>query len=284
MSVQVEAEKYVEGVDSIYVEKQEYQEGHDGSDGKCDCIGMCRGGLERAGATGVTNMRGTNQAARKAIEELQPIKTEAQLLLGDVVLKTRDKDDPDMPLPDRYRKGGADYDPKWGETNFTHIGTVTKTNPIEITHMTSQTAKKDYSIKGWTYSGKLPWVKKGEQPEPPPEPEPEPETAIVVAESDGTVKMRNEPTQACRLWWPVPVGSEVTVWEWNASTDKAGNIWARISWAGRDGYMMQEFLRDEEKRPDLYKVTIRNLTKDQAEELCREWNGATMEKQNTGCA
>ena len=280
--MQVEAEKYVEGVNSIYVEKPEYKEGHDGSDGKCDCIGMCRGGLIRAGATDVKNMRGTNQAARKTIENLQEIKSEGQMSLGDVVLKTRDKDDPNMRLPDRYRKGGADYDPRWGETNFTHIGTVTKTNPIEITHMTSPTAKKDYSIKGWKYTGELPWVKKGKQPEPPPGPDPK--TAIVVAESGGTVKMRNEPTQACRLWWPVPVGSEVTVWEWNASTDKAGNIWARISWAGRDGYMMQEYLRDEEERPDLYTVTIRNLTKDQAEELCREWNGATMEKQNTGRA
>lgn len=282
--MKVEAQKYIEGVESIYVEKPSYELGCDGSNGKCDCIGMCRGGLERAGATGVTNMRGTNQAARKTIENLQEIKSENQMSLGDVVLKIRDKDDPDMPLPDRYRKGGADYDPKWGETNFTHIGTVTKVNPIEITHMTSPTAKKDHSLKGWSYFGELPWVRKKDVPEPPPEPEPEPETAIVVAESGGTVKMRNEPSQACRLWWPVPVGSEVTVWEWNASTDKAGNIWARISWAGRDGYMMQEFLRDEEEGPELYTVTIRNLTRDQAEELCREWNGATMEKQNTGCA
>ncbi|MBO7706731.1 MAG: hypothetical protein J6S68_14075, partial [Acinetobacter sp.] len=94
--------KYVDGVESIYAEKPKYQEGHDGSDGLCDCIGMCRGGLLRAGATDVTNMRGTNQAARKSIEKLAIIDYVKNLRVGDVVLKTRDKDDPDMPLPDKY--------------------------------------------------------------------------------------------------------------------------------------------------------------------------------------
>lgn len=275
--MKVSVGSYVDGVNAIYAEKPEYDLGHDGSDGKCDCIGMCRGALIRAGATGVTNMKGTNQAARKAIENLVQLVSSTQLKVGDVVLKVRDKDDKTMPLPDRYRKGGADYDQEWGETNFTHIGTVTKANPTEITHMTSPTAKKDKSIKNWSYVGQLPWVSDGDEPQP--EPPPEPETAIVVAESGGTVKMRNEPSQACRLWWPVPVGAEVTVWEWNASTDKAGNTWARISWAGQDGYMMQEFLRDEEEGPDLYTVTIRGLEKEQAEELCATWPNATMRRE-----
>ena len=182
----ITAEKYCEGVNSIYVEKPEYQKGHDGSDGKCDCIGMCRGGLKRGGATGVTNMSGTNQAARKTIKNLQALKGTDQLLIGDVVLKTRDKDDPDMPLPDRYRKGGADYDPKWGETNFTHIGTVTCLKPLEITHMTSPTAKKDTKLKGWGYLGELPWVKYSAAPEPGPEPDPDPpfdpDIAFVLAD------------------------------------------------------------------------------------------------------
>ena len=108
---QISAEKYVEGVESIYVEKPKYETGHDGSDGLCDCIGMCRGGLKRGGATDVTNMRGTNQAARKTIRNLQKIASSAQLKAGDVVLKTRDKDDKSMPLPDKYRKGGSEYDP-----------------------------------------------------------------------------------------------------------------------------------------------------------------------------
>ena len=139
----VTVDQFCKGVESICVEQPAYREGGDGSDGTCDCIGMSRGGLERAGATDITNMRGTNQAARKTIKNLQKIKKADQLKKGDQVLKVRDKDDESMKLPDRYRKGGADYDPTWGETNFTHIGTVTKTDPLEITHMTSPTAKKD---------------------------------------------------------------------------------------------------------------------------------------------
>ena len=270
----VSAEKYVEGVNSIYVEQPSYELGHDGSDGKCDCIGMSRGGLERAGATGVTNMRGTNQAARKAIEELQEIRTEAQLLLGDVVLKTRDKDDKTMPLPDRYRKGGADYDPKWGETNFTHIGTVTHVNPLEITHMTSPKPKKDKSAKGWGYFGSLPWVEQKPAPEPGPEPEPpEPVTAVVVAETGKTVKMRAKPSTKCRLYWDVPVGSEVIV-------DEKGDEWSRITWEGREGWMMTRFLDfREEPAEETYTVIIPGLTRDQAEEVCAEWENAIIQKE-----
>ena len=277
----ISAEKYVAGVRSIYEEKPAYETGHDGSDGKCDCIGMCRGGLERGGATGVKNMRGTNQAARKTIENLRKIAGSSELKVGDVVLKTRDKDDKSMPLPDRYRQGGADYDPTLGETNFTHIGTVTGIYPLEITHMTSQTAKIDKKLGNWTWTGSLPWVESGDTPGPGPEPTPpEPQTdwAIVVAESGDKVKMRAKPTQACKLYWEVPVGAEVQVYQWNAATDKKGQVWARIAWAGQDGYMMQEFLRDEEE-PDgteTWTVTISGLTYEQAEQLCMDWGNATM--------
>ena len=144
------------------------------------------------------------------------------LRVGDVVLKTRSKDDPSMPLPDRYREGGADYDPAVGETNFTHIGTVTCMDPIEITHMTSPTAKKDKSIKGWPYSGKLPWVDYDPDPEPTPEPEPEPEYATVYAENGKPVKMRAEPSTGCSLYWIVPVGRIDGLKRRNMEPDRLG--------------------------------------------------------------
>ena len=277
----ITADKYIEGVYSIYEEQPAYRTGGDGSDGTCDCIGMPRGALEREGVKDVKNMSGTNQAARKTIEDLKPIKSVSELQLGDVVLKTRDKDDPTMPLPDRYRKGKADYDPKWGETNFTHIGTVTRVHPLEITHMTSPTAKKDNSLGNWKYSGKLPWVRRGQEPEPVPGPDPLPENewATVRADSGSTVKMRAKPTTTCKLYWDVPVGSSVIVMERDAATDIQNRTWSRIIWAGQEGYMMKQFLRfSDEPAEELYTVTIPGLTKRQAEELCREWSGATMEK------
>ena len=262
-------DKYVEGVNSIYVEQPSYRIGGDGSDGTCDCIGMNRGALKREGVTDVKNMNGTNQAARKCIEDLKPIKSVSELRLGDVVMKTRDKDDPNMPLPDRYRKGGDDYDPKWGETNFTHIGTVTGVNPLEITHMTSPTAKKDTKLGNWKYAGKLPWVRS----EPEPGPSPETEWAVVVAESGSTVKMRAKPSTSCRLYWDVPVGSQVMVRE-------RGEPWTGITWAGQDGYMMTKFLCFEDK-PDQgkYSVIISGLTYAQAQEIAAKYPGALIEEE-----
>ena len=41
----ITADQYVRGVNSIYVEQPDYDLGCDGSNGKCDCIGMGRGAL-----------------------------------------------------------------------------------------------------------------------------------------------------------------------------------------------------------------------------------------------
>ena len=267
----VSAKKYIDGVLSIYEEKPVYELGHDGSDGKCDCIGMCRGGLIRAGVTGIKNMNGTNQAARKTIKDLQELKSENQLCVGDVVLKTRDKDDATLPLPDRYRKGGADYDPAVGETNFTHIGTVTQVNPLVITHMTSPTAKQDKSIKGWKYFGELPYVEYEVAPEPQPEPEPMCDTAIVVAEHGKTVKLRAKPSTSCSLYWDVPVGSVVIVDDWKAE-------WSIVTWNHLTGYMMTKFLQSTDG-DELYTVIIPHLTLSQANALLEMYPGSTKESE-----
>ena len=281
--MRIPAEKYIEGVNSIYEEQPEYRTGGDGSDGTCDCIGMCRGALEREGVTGITNMRGTNQAARKTIEDLRAVGSAKDLRLGDVMLKTRDKDDKSMPLPDRYRKGGADYDPKWGETNFTHIGSVTGVDPLEITHMTSPTAKKDTSLGNWKYRGNLPWVEHGDAPGPEPSPEPGTEWAVVTAEKGESVKMRAKPSASCRLYWDVPVGSSVQVLEKDAA-ESGGVTWSRIRWAGQDGYMMQRFLRFEEEGPapgGCYTVIVQGLSQEAAEELAGKYPGALIVQEGT---
>ena len=121
------------------------------------------------------------------------------------------------------------------------------------------------------------------EPEPPFDPDPEPDKAIVVAESGSTVKMRARPTQNCSLYWDVPIGAEVDVYEWNASTDKKGQEWAEISWAGQMGYMIQEFLKDEdEPKPAPAKKTwvviIPGLSMEQADALVRSYPGAHMEE------
>ena len=257
-------QEYVEGVNSIHIEQPVYEKGHDGSDGKCDCIGMCRGGLIRKGVTNVKNMGGTNEAARKAIVNLAKIKKADQLRLGDVVLKTRDKDDADYPLPDKYRKGEAAYDPDVGEINFTHIGTVTQATPLRITHMTSPTSKVDTKLGKWSWFGSLPWVEDGQ-------PEEDPHVAYVYADSGKTVKMRAKASTLCRLYWEVPIGSSVVVME-------RGEKWSQIIWAGRTGYMLNKFLIMSEPAEDTdCLLIIPGLTRARAEELQKQFPGSYIE-------
>lgn len=253
-------DKYCECIESIYIEQPDYHEGHDGSDGQCDCIGMCRGALIRAGVDGVKNMNGTNQAGRKTIRNLQKLKSTGQLRKGDVVLKVRDKDDPSMKLPDRYRKGNADYDASIGEINFTHIGTVTNADSLEITHMTSPKPKKDYKIGNWSYFGQLPWVSDEAEPDP------EVMKALVVADSGKTVKMRARPSSLCRLYWDVPIGSEVILM-------KNEGTWSEIIWENRTGYMQSKFLNTTRT----YAVIIPGLPENVADEVVSLYPGARKE-------
>ena len=148
---------------------------------------------------------------------------------------------------------------------------------------TSKFAGKTIPNGGWNRVGlfleKIAYA--GINPDPDPEPDPGHDCAIVIADSGSTVKMRARPTQNCKLYWDVPIGAEVLVYEWDAATDKKGQEWSRIRWAGQDGYMMKKFLRDEDE-PDnqngFWIVTIPGLTYDQAEELCMDWSGASMKR------
>ena len=256
----IPAARFVDGVLSIYKEQPKYDQGCDGSNGRCDCIGMVRGALKREGID-ADGLGGTNYAARKTIIGLQKIKSVDQLRVGDVVLKTRDKDDPSMPLPDRYRKGHPDYNSTWGEINFTHIGVVTSVNPLVITHMTSPSAKQDTKLGNWTYFGKLPWVDYGDEEVT------EATWARVYAESGKTVKMRAKPSTLCRLYWEVPIGSDVILME-------PGETWSGIIWAGQSGYMMTKFLRTGQEAKK-YTITISGLLLEQVQTLCNTYPNAT---------
>lgn len=228
--MRISVRKFLECIKNIYDRHPTYKLGQDGlgKENECDCIGMPRGALIMAGVDDVHDMNGTNQAVRNVLQNVDKLKKKDQLQLGDCVLKVRDKDDKSMPLPDKYRKGEKAYDPKWGEINFTHIGTVFSLDPFQIIHMTSPTAKIDDSIKGWSYFGQYPWVSDIEE-------DPTIEKAIVFAESGETVKMRKKPSSMCSVYWRVPIGSEVTILE-------HGESWSRILWAGKQGYMMSKFL------------------------------------------
>lgn len=267
---------YISKVYEIYDEQPSYQLGHDGSDGMCDCIGMCRGALIRAGVSGITNMRGTNAAARKTIQNLEALTSVNQLKVGEVVLKAYEPGDSGYDLPNSYKPGGANYN---GDLrDYCHIGTVTKLNPLEITHMTSPSAKKDTKLGKWRFHGQLPWVDSGSGPEPdPPDPDPPLEDeARVVAEKGSTVNMRKGPGTNYALVERVPIGSIVRIL-------KQGDDWCRIAYTDQRratwcGYMMTQFLDfnvDPGPSPATYTVHIPFLTEEQANALIRTYPGAS---------
>jgi len=258
----VSLDKYIDGVLEIFSEQPEYKLGHDGSDGYCDCIGMVKGAIRRAGGN-ASGLAGTNYAARNTIEKLHKISSAEYLQVGDVVLKGRQPGESGYDLPEQY-KSGSDL------TDYYHIGTVTMVNPLEITHMTSPTAKKDYKLGRWNYAGWIPEISKetpSPEPEPEPTPEPEPEpgiiTATVTSANGKPVNLRKAPAKTAALVDRVPVGSIVTVLE-------EGEEWCKVKWTWKTGWMMKEFLIIN--YPDAYySITISGLTQEQANELHLEY-------------
>lgn len=234
MGKQASVEELVQGVYAIYNENPVYAIGHDGSDGQCDCIGMIKGSLRRADVV-PSGLSGTNYAARYTIQNLKAIDV-SQLSVGNVVLKAKNPGDAGYDLPDSYKKGGKNYN---GDLqDYSHIGTVTKVNPLEITHMTSPHAMKDTKIGKWKYFGQLPQVDYaggggGGT-----------EMATVYADKGSTVNMRKSPSTSSALVERIPIGSEVEV------LDKQDQ-WCYCRWQSHKGYIMTQFLLFEDDIPDI---------------------------------
>ena len=265
--------KMVRGVLAIHEKHCKYDKGCDGSNGHCDCIGMQRGAAKNEGVDDIQGMNGTNYALRHTYLNVQKIKNKNQLREGDAVLKFRDKDDSNMRLPDQYRKGGSDYSAKWGEMNCTHTGTVTSTDPLIITHMTSPTSKQDKDLGNWTYFGQFPFVDYADDQKPAEDDntmEPT-HTAYVYASSGKTVKMRAKPSTLSRLYWEVPINSEVVV------MSQDGN-WSEIIWAGRTGYMQTKFLMTGNNYRR-YTVTVKGMDEAQKDALIKLYPQAIVEEE-----
>lgn len=248
-------QKFLAMVDIIKRLNPAYRQPGDGSDGTCDCIGLIIGALRRMGLKW-TGIHGSNYAARYQTIDLKYIERVSELELGDWVFKACDQKGivkkacnagtkkHSWALPDRYLAKGSYYN---GDLlDYYHVGVVTKTSPLNITHMTSPRMKVDTDLSGgWNYHGKgKPLVNRAEkdavtEPTQIPTPEPTPSkgcAAIVVADNGLPVKMREYPSTDCRTWVKVMCGTEVTIVE-------PGEKWAKINACGRTGwYMMSQFL------------------------------------------
>ena len=225
-------EAFIAQVEAIAQASPVYRLGGDGSDGTCDCIGLVIGAIRRAGGSW-TGTHGSNYAARYEMRELLPVTDAGELCLGDVVYKARTPGQAGYALPERYKKGPDQRD-------YYHVGVVTATSPLEITHCTSPGIVRDTKLGKWTYRGRLEKVDyDGTEGM-----ETMVQTATVVADSGSTVKMRSKPSTSDGLYWEVPVGAEVQVAEITGG-------WAKVRYGDRTGYMMAAFLdMDGQEAPE----------------------------------
>lgn len=258
-------EKYLAGCQKVVDAKPKYVNGASGLD-ECDCIGMDKYSFRENGVE--FSSTGTNYTFRHQVEDIRPIVGTSDLEIGEVVFKFRKPGEKGYNLPEKYQKGGSDYN---GDLNdYYHIGTVMSVYPLRIAHMTTPTAKVDITIGKWGYAAKwLPQYIKSYKPTPEPEPIPEPiqtpETATVWAENGKPVNLRKRPSKAAALVDRVPCGDFVEIIE-------KGTDWCHVRWKNKVGYMITEFLI----LPDdvLYTVMIPHLTYEQAEALKDMYPGA----------
>ena len=251
-------QKFLEMVAKIKALKPAYKQPGDGSNGVCDCIGLIIGAIRRMGLTW-KGIHGSNYAARYQTVGLAYIEKLSDLELGDVVYKAATSDGKvklacnagymthKYDLPSRYKQGNSYYN---GDLkDYYHVGVVTSTNPLNITHMTSPHMKVDTNLNGgWNYHGKakpiVNAVTDGTKPsddtkpviDPPKDTATTGSEAIVVSDNGLPVKMREYPTTTCKTWVKLTVGTKVTIVE-------PGEQWAKINGGGRKGwYMMSQYL------------------------------------------
>ena len=224
-------EAFIAQVEAIAQASPVYRLGGDGSDGTCDCIGLVIGAIRRAGGSW-TGTHGSNYAARYEMRELLPVTDAGELCLGDVVYKARTPGQTGYALPERYKKGPDQRD-------YYHVGVVTATSPLEITHCTSPGIVRDTKLGKWTYRGRLEKVDYDGTSQ---EVGTMVQAATVVADSGDDVKMRSTPSKTDGLYYKVPVGATVQV----ASVD---GEWAKVRYQDRTGYMMVEYLEMDVQEP-----------------------------------
>jgi len=221
--MQISETAFLSRVDEIAAEAPDYQLGHDGSDGKCDCIGLIIGAIRRSGGTW-DGIHGSNYAVRNEMEYLLPVTDASDLNVGEIVFKAAKPGQNNYNLPSRYN-----VDPD--KNDYYHVGVVRSVSPLKIVHCTGPGIVTDTKLGKWNYRGRLTKV----SPEEGEEPMSVINTATVVADSGNTVRMRRTPSTSDNVYWDVPVGAEVPV-----SGHQDG--WSRIAYNGRAGWMMDKYL------------------------------------------
>lgn len=205
---------------------KKYELGHDGSDGKCDCIGQIIGAVRLAG-TKWPWTHGSNYAARYRTNNQHYVSKANEQNLGDQVYKARNPGEERYDLPSTYKNHPDQRD-------YYHVGVVTSVNPLVITHCTSVDGgiKRDNSLGAWHYTGSLNQIEGGGSAVQ------VDYKAIVVADNGATVNLRQSPSTKAAIQNAIPVGTIVEV------TEEYNDEWSKVKVEGATGYMMRKFLRE----------------------------------------
>lgn len=218
--------QFVEWVEKNAERVNEYKLGCDGSNGKCDCIGLIIGAWRMSGNKWPWT-HGSNYTARYLVTGLG---ADQPLHLGDLVFKGRQPGDPGYRLPSRYKDSGD-------ITDYYHVGVVTSTDPLVITHCTSVKGgiKRDTARGKWKYSGEFSKLQEGSVTLQ--------DILYVTAPNGDAVNMRQLASTSSSIIAKVPVGEQVNVL---GVTDTG---WTHITWKKYTGWMMSKFLTGDEKLP-----------------------------------
>lgn len=204
---------------------KQYQLGRDGSGGKCDCVGLIIGALRLCGVK-YDHTHGSNYFARYYTEELHRVTRATDLQTGQLVYKAHEPGETGYDagiVQKRYGKSGDLRD-------YYHIGVVTCTQPLCITHCSTGGMHYDTRIGKWQYAG---WCK-GVEDMIDDKPVIDTGKAVVDTPNDGTLNVRADPRLNGRVMLRIREGQEVEVVETDGE-------WARVSFPV--GWVQSKFLK-----------------------------------------
>ena len=223
----ISLEKFLEKVEANISRTNEYSLGSDGTNGKCDCIGLIIGAL-RLGGEKWPWTHGSNYTARNRIKNLRKISRTSELKLGEAVFKAKEPGESGYDLPSKY-KNGSDL------RDYYHVGVVTNTAPFEIMHCTSVAGgiKRDTSLGKWNYAGEIDLVDYNSLADSNKSLEEYEMLFEAKAVNSGAyLNLRSGPGQTYKAIAKIPRGSIVKVIEIYDDT------WWRVEFEGVVGYAM----------------------------------------------
>ena len=194
------------------------------------------------------------------------------------------------------KPGTAVFVWKDSKGKYTHVGLyIGGVMVIEAKGAQAGVTTSKITDSKWTNWGELKNVDyTGIAPEPAPEPEPTPVKKPTIKKGNRNVYVKEMQTMLQDLGYNLGICG--VDGDFGTATEKALKEFQRDH-DGPDGkalaidgicgpatwWALQEALGENEQKPaeERYTVTITGLTKEQAEEVCRTWSGATMTKQNT---